>query len=68
MLPCVTAPDLAGFDWPAARPAGWITWRVARRDDTTAALLPSWPRTRTTRALRATAPRTRSPRSARPLW
>ena len=24
MLPCVTAPDLAGFDWPAARPAGSI--------------------------------------------
>ena len=22
MLPCVTVPDLAGFDWPAARPAG----------------------------------------------
>jgi hypothetical protein len=22
LLPCVTAPDLAGFDWPAARPAG----------------------------------------------
>ena len=34
MLPCVTAPDLAGFDWPAARPTG-ILFRscLLRRSD-----------------------------------
>lgn len=31
MLPCVIAPDLAGFDWLAARPAGRIMRSCSKR-------------------------------------
>jgi hypothetical protein len=40
MLPCVLVPDLAGFDWPAARPPEFVANKSSMSDDFLKAALP----------------------------